>query len=281
MPKIADIKAEAPIKAIISASSGMGKTGLLWSLAAAGFNLKIYDCDRGSQLLASILKTHCPSALDRVEVNVFTDKLKGTSTGYAKPDAADKYAWPRFLDALNKWPDNPETGPQTWGPDTVMVVDSLTLLGRHALLFSQKINNTLGKKPEWTDYGNAQAQLQSMFGMLYSDHVRCHVLYLTHVTTVHDEDGNFVGAYPSSVGKALNEVIPRYVNNIFTMKMAGMGAGAKRILSTVPVSNQVATKSEVLTVDKEYVAAIGNEPKPALAQLFADLGWEGPLGVPK
>ena len=275
MPSLDDIKTKSPVKAIIAASSGLGKTGLLWSLAKAGFNLKIYDCDRGSQILASLLKDD-PIARKRVEVSVFTDKLRGTSTGYAKADDKEKLAWIRFLEALNKWPDDPATGPQTWGPDTVMVVDSLTILGRHALLYSQKMNGTQGKKPEWTDYGNAQAQLQSMFGMLYSDYVNCHVLYLTHVSTVHDSDGNFIGAFPSSIGKALNEVLPRYVNNILTMKLVGMGANAKRYLSTVSTSNQIITRTEDLTVAKEYLAADGTTPKPALAEFFRDLGWETP-----
>lgn len=275
MPSLDDIKTKSPVKAIIAASSGLGKTGLLWSLAKAGFNLKIYDCDRGSQILASLLKDD-PAARKRVEVSVFTDKLRGTSTGYAKADDKEKLAWIRFLEALNKWPDDPATGPQTWGPDTVMVVDSLTILGRHALLYSQKMNGTQGKKPEWTDYGNAQAQLQSMFGMLYSDYVNCHVLYLTHVSTVHDSDGNFIGAFPSSIGKALNEVLPRYVNNILTMKLVGMGANAKRYLSTVSTSNQIITRTEDLTVAKEYLAADGTTPKPALAEFFRDLGWETP-----
>lgn len=269
------MNAAAPIKAIIAAQSGLGKTGLLWSLAAAGFKLKIYDCDRGSQLLASLLKDN-PKAMANVEVNIFTDKLRGGKTGFAQIDSKEATAWSRFLGALNQWPDNPETGPQTWGSDTVMVVDSLTLLGQHALAHAQKLGGTAGKKPEWTNYGDAQAQLQSMFGMLYSDYVQCHVLYLTHVKKETDADGNFLGAYPSSVGKALNEVIPRYVNNILTMKMSGMGASAKRYLCTQPTSNQIVTKTEELNCRKEYLAAEGTTPKPALAEFFADLGWEGP-----
>lgn len=275
MPSLADIKSISPIKAIIAAESGTGKTGLLWSLATAGFKLKIYDCDRGSQILASLLKSD-PKALARVEVNLFTDKLKGGTTGFAKSDDKEKSAWARFLDALNKWPDDPNSGPQTWGTDTVMVVDSLTLLGQHALRHAMKLNSRAGKKPEWTDYGDAQAQLQSMFAMLYSDYVNCHILYLTHVSKETDKDGNFMGAFPSSIGKALNGVIPRYVNNTLTMKIVGMGAGSKRYLCTQPTSNQIITKTEVLDVAKEYLASEGSTPKPALHQFFTDCGWEKP-----
>lgn len=275
MPSLSDLKSKSPIKAIIAAQSGLGKTGLLWSLAKAGFNLKIYDCDRGSQILASLLKDD-KAALSRVEVNVFTDKLRGTNTGFAKPDDKEKLAWVRLSDALNKWPDNPEESPQTWGVDTVAVFDSITLMGRMALYHAIKLSGNSGKKPTWTDYGDAQAALQALFALLYSDYVGCHVLYLTHVAKAHDKDGNFIGAYPSSIGQALNEVIPRYVNNILTMKMVGMGANAKRYLCTQPTANQIVTKTEELSVAKEYLAAEGTTPKPALAEFFADCGWESP-----
>jgi len=266
-----------PIKAIIAASSGLGKTGSIWSLAAAGFKIKIYDCDRGAPIIRSALKAAGrEDAIANVEINTFTEKMISTSTGFSKPDGKEKKAWVRFLDALNKWPDNPEEGPQTWGTDTVMVVDSLTLLGRHALAHAQVINNTAGKKAAWTDYGDAQAQLQSMMGMLYSDYVGCHVLYLTHVSVERDNDGNFLGAFPSSVGKALNEVMPRYVNNTLSIRRVGIGASSKLMLSTVPTENRINTKTEELAVKKEYELAAGAIPKPGLAEFFADLGWPGP-----
>lgn len=264
-----------PIKAILAASSGYGKTGSLWSLAAAGFKLRIYDGDRGVQILGSILKKHCPEALANVQVNTFTNKLKGNIKGFAQPSGSPD-AWPRFANALNKWPDNPEEGANTWGPDTIIVIDSLTMFGRHALLWAQHAVNSAGKKPEWTDYGNAQAQVESIFSMLYADEVRCHVLFLTHVKDVRDKEGNFLGAFPSSVGSALNDVIPRYVNNILSIKLEGMGGTTRRRLSTVPTSNQIATKTEELNVQREYTLTQGTEPKPGLAEFFADCGWPSP-----
>lgn len=275
MPSLSDH--HEPIKAIIAASSGLGKTGSLWSLAAAGFKIKLYDCDRGAPIIGSALRAAGRAdAISNVEVNTFTEKMKSTSSGFSQPDGKEKRAWVRFLDALNKWPDDPDSSPQTWGPDTVMVVDSLTLLGRHALAHAQVMNNTAGKKAAWTDYGDAQAQLQSMMGLLYSDYVNCHVLYLTHVSVERDSDGNFLGAFPSSVGKALNEAIPRYVNNTLSIRRVGIGASAKLMLSTVPTENRINTKTEELAVKKEYELAVGTTPKPGLAEFFADLGWPGP-----
>lgn len=267
-----------PIKAIIAADSGFGKSGAIWSLAAAGFKIRWYDFDRGTRICRSALKMAGVDAskID-IEVETFTDKLKGASaTGFSKPDDKEKLAWSRYLDALNKWPKDPTQGPLTWGTDVVMVVDSLTFAGKAAMQWAQRANNRSGKKPEWTDYGDAQAQIDANMQMLYSDYVNCHIVYLTHVKVETDDEGNFTGAFPSTVGKALNNVIPRYVNNILTIKMQGLGATTKRILSTIPTSNRIATKTEELAVAKEYVLAEGTTPKPGLAEFFADLGWAGP-----
>lgn len=263
-----------PVKAIIAAESGTGKTGALWSLAAAGFKLRIYDADRGTNILASALKDN-PAALDRVEVQTFADELiKDSISGYVKPKGGKGKAWPGLMDALNKWPDDPEgKGAGDWGPDTVVVIDSLTLFSKAALRFAMGIEG-FGKgtpwKPALHHYGTAMPQIEGLFALLYD--VDCHVLWLTHVKNESDDEGNFTGAYPSSIGQALNAVIPRYVNNILTIKVQGQ----KRILSTKPTTNRIITKTAELTVKDEYLLAEGRTSHKGLAEFFADCGWSAP-----
>lgn len=267
----------APIKAIIAADSGSGKTGALWSLADAGFKLRIFDSDKGVPILNSILRDN-PAAMARVEVNSFTNELElDKLTGYMKPKGGSAKAWPNLMDALNKWPDDPDKkGISAWGPDTVAVIDSLTLFARHAILYAQQIEGKNRWKRELQHYGTAMAQIEGLFGLLYGDNVPCHVLYMTHIKTERDDEERFLGAYPSSIGRALNDVIPRYVNDILTIKITGEGPNAKRFLSTKPTSNRMATKTRELTVKDEYLLAEGRTPKPGLAQYFADCGWPGP-----
>lgn len=276
MPSLISMSSAAPIKAIIAADSGAGKTGALWSLAAAGFKLKIFDADKGTPILASILKDK-PEALANIEVNSFTNFMeRDPITGYMKPKGAPK-AWPNLMDALNKWPDDPEKkGITSWGWDTVAVFDSLTMFGRHALIYAQHLEGKSRWKPELQHYGTAMAQIEALFATLYGDDVKCHVLFLTHVKVERDEEERFLGAYPSSLGKALNGVIPRYVNDILTVKISGSGPTAKRFLSTKPTANQMATKTRELSVRDEYLLAEGRTPKPGLAEYFADCGWDGP-----
>lgn len=273
--------ASHPIKAIIAAESGTGKTGALWSLADRGFKLRIYDADRGTPILASILKDN-PKAMDRVEVNSFTDELtRDAVSGYSKPKGKAS-AWPRLTDALNKWPDDPEgKGAGDWGPDTVVVIDSLTLFSKAALRYAMQMEG-FGKgtawKPALHHYGTAMPQIEGLFALLYSDAVQCHVIWLTHVRIEEDEEGGFIGAFPSTIGKALNPVIPRYVNDILSIKVAGNGPTAKRFLVTKPTTNRIVTKTSELGVRDEYLLADGRTPKPGLAEFFADNGWEGPNG---
>ena len=272
MPALTEII--SPIKGLLLAPSGAGKTGALWSLAAAGFKLRIYDADRGTGVLASALKDN-PEALARIEVNTFTNALKGSASGFILPDGAPK-AWPNFLLALNKWPDTPEEGPQVWGLDTVMVIDSLSILARHALLYAQHLEGKTGKQPEIQHYGTAMAQLQAVMETLYSDYVKCHVLVLTHITYVSDDLGVSSGM-PMALGEKLPPILPRYFNTMLTIK-----SGAKsRKLVTKP-TNMVQTKVEQFaSVKDEYILVEGSVPRPGLAEFFVDCGWPGPKGTPK
>lgn len=281
MPSLADLSTAAPVKAIIAAESGMGKSGALWSLADAGFKLRIFDADKGTPIIASALREAGRADIlkdpDAIQVNSFTNQLEiDKITGFMKPKGSPK-AWPNMMDALNKWPDDPEKkGITSWGWDTVAVFDSLTLMGRHALIYAQHLEGKNRWKPELQHYGTAMAQLEALFSTLYSDEVKCHVLFLTHVKTERDGDDNFLGAFPMSLGKALNGVIPRYVNDILTIKINGSGPSAKRFLSTKPTENRMATKTRELSVKDEYLLATGRKPERGLAEYFADCGWEGP-----
>lgn len=264
MPKLATIA--SPLKGLVLGDSGVGKTGSLWSLADAGFKLKIYDADRGSGILAQVLKSN-PEAMARVEVNFYTNKLKagiGPAKGYSVPDGTPS-AWPDVLSDLNKWPDG--GGIYEWGPDTVVVVDSLSLLGRHALLHAQYVEKKTGKQPEIQHYGTAQAQMEAMLATLYDDDVKCHVLILTHVSYAQSDIGVMMG-FPTALGEKLGPLVPRYFNTMVVVK----SAGGKRVLSTKPAA-MVQTKVEAFnSVKDEYLLAEGKVSHRGMAEFFADCG---------
>lgn len=266
MPKL--VSHHAPLKAIVLGDSGTGKTGMLWSLAVAGFKLKVYDADANVGVLASALRAY-PDALARVEANTFRDMLpvnaQGFSTGVPK-------AWTDFLRALNKWPDaDGDIGVQDWGPDTVVVIDTLTSLGKAALLKAQHLEAKMGKLPEIQHYHTAGIQINALLGNLVSDFVKCHVIVLTHVKYKENDLGMMFGL-PKAIGEKLSEDVPVYFNTMLALKRQGK----KTVISTRPTA-MVQTKVEAFDqVKPEYPIIDDGKGLPGLAEFFADCGWPGP-----
>lgn len=253
-----------PIKGLVLADSGLGKTGMLWSLATAGFQLKLYDADANHGVLASALKDH-PEAMANVQVNEFRDKLKLNDKGFA--DGVPK-AWTGFLKALDKWPDG--GGMNEWGPDVVAVFDTMTSLGKAALSQAQYIENKMGRLPEIQHYHTAMVQIEALLGNIISDHVKCHVLILTHINYTSNELGAMFGL-PMAIGDKLSPKIPIYFNTMVALKRTGK----KTILTTQPTA-MVQTKVENFNqVQKEYELIADGVGKPGLAEFFADCGWPG------
>lgn len=259
-----------PIKALYMGDSGTSKTGSLWSLANAGFKIKLYDADNGFGVLNAACQHH-PKAAANIEVNSFTNQLKFNEKGFPIPIGTPK-AWTGFLQALNKWPDDPANSPSTWGPDTVVVIDSLTKLGRHALLNAMHIEAKTGRQPEIQHYGTAMAQLEGMISMLYSDHVKCHVIIITHIAYEKNELGSMFGL-PMSLGEKLAPVIPTYFNTM----IVALNKGKTKVLSTKPAS-MVQTKVEHFNTVKDSYVLVDETGKgqPGLAEFFSDCGWPAP-----
>ena len=268
MPALTSIR--TPIKALILGDSGLGKTGALWSLAAAGYNLKIYDADANANVLSSALRGNT-KALSRIEVCQFKDSLRINAEGFAT--GAPK-AWPNFLKGLlTQWPDSPADAKEnvyTWGPDTVVVLDTLTSLGRAALQNAMRIENKMGKVPEIQHYHTAGFQIKDTLSALMSDDVKCHVLVLTHVKYMDNDLGKMFGL-PKAIGEKLSEDVPIFFNTMLALKRSNK----KVVLSTKP-TDMVQTKVEAFdNVKAEYDLIIDGVGKPGLAEFFHDCGWEG------
>lgn len=262
MPALSSIR--SPIKALVLADSSTGKTGALWSLAAAGFKIKLYDADANAGVLVSALRGN-PEALARIEVNTFRDALKVNGQGFS---IGVPKGWANFLAALDKWPDGGSIW--EWGPDTVVVVDTLTSLGRACLLKAQHIESKMGRLPEIQHYHTAGIQINAMLGNLISPDVKCHVLVLTHVKYIQNELGAMFGL-PKAIGEKLSEDVPVYFNTLLALERIGK----KTSLSTRPTA-MVHTKVEAFDqVKPKYTLIDDGVGKPGLAEFFADCGWEG------
>ena len=262
-----------PIKMLLVGDSKAGKTGALASLVLAGYHVRVIDMDNGADVIlgvkdvkkeridyiegdhswrmtlrngASLDVQTCTDGTLRVKKNVI---VAGKSVeGYTlMPDGT---AWDKALAQFHYWPD---FGPvETWGSDTVLVIDSLSFLTQAALNWVLKLNGRLGTKAFDTDIGDTQMLIRGVLGTLFNTELKCNVIVITHLDyrggslfkesadrpnrpapkPDHNDLVAFEKAYPMTIGKAMNNTVGRYFNTLFLVKTIGSGDSTKRVICT-------------------------------------------------
>lgn len=267
MGKLAEHESAQTTKLLFIGDSGSGKSGALASLAAAGYNLRIIDLDNGLDVLANLLRDpkgpYGAEALGRVEYETITDKMKPGPGGKLIPSKAT--VWQRATQLMTNWKTpSAEFGPlEQWGPQDVLVIDSLTMLSTAALNLVLMMNNRLGGRVEQSDWYAGQQLIEGLCQMLYDEAVKCNVIITSHIAFIGPE--NLERGYPSTLGKSLPPKIGRYFNTILMAKTTGQGSALKRKILT-QTSGQVELKNTApLKVKAEYPLESG------LAEYFKDV----------
>lgn len=231
MAKLSTHKADKAFKGMLIGDSGAGKTGALASLVEAGYKPVILDFDKGLDILTQVLPE---DKLDLVEYVSFSDEYK-TVGGMVVPKGKAS-AWSDALKYI-------ETGKTADGEqgipvhkltkEHVLVLDSLTMASKAAMLSVLQVNGRLLEAPQIQDWGEAQRIVDGLMQWLTSDQIKCHVIVITHITFVELQAGISRG-YPSSLGKALSAVLPRYFNTILLVQSKGAGKSARREITALP-----------------------------------------------
>ena len=169
------------------------------------------------------------------------------------------------MNALTKWEDG--TSPAEWDSSHILVIDSLSMLGRHAMNHVLFANQRLGENPTQPEWGTAQRLLENMISLLYSDEIRCNVLVMTHVQVVSLDDGT-TRWLPNALGQALAPILPRYFNNMLFVQ----AKKDKRTLHTQPLGLVDVKVSRPSAVKDIYTLTEGGTSHPGLAQFFSDMG---------
>jgi hypothetical protein len=243
-----------PVKTLLIGDSGSGKTGSLASLAAAGYKLRIIDLDNGIEIIKSYLShpkspyvKSNPKCIENVSYVTLTDPMKNIGgTLFARKSIA----WQGAVEKMIEWKDDDEDfGPITsWGPDTVLVIDSLTALSTAAMNFHLFINAALGKtrtqNEERRDMYQAQKLVRSMLNTIYDDEIKCNVILTAHIRFL-AESGQSLGemesdekktilinGYPMSIGKALSPHIPTFFNHTLIARSIGYGSAVQHKICT-------------------------------------------------
>lgn len=253
MPGLRDHQSSETTKVLLVGDSGSGKTGSLASLAAAGYNLRILDLDNGLDVLKSYLtdpnssyvKAN-PRVADRVNFVTLTDPMKNVN---GKLIVQAPKVWSRTMDLLTHWKDGDiDLGPVvSWGPQDVIVLDSLSFLSAAALNHHLSLNGALLKARTQNegrrDIGQAQNLLRDFLSLIFDKSIKCNVVVTAHITFVSEEGGTPTSGedrapsgpaqgYPAAIGRALSPHIPRYFNNVLIYRSTGAASGVRKEIFT-------------------------------------------------
>lgn len=212
--KLSDHPSTSLVKLLLLGDSKSGKTGSLVSLVAAGYSLRILDFDNLLDILRYKVLEQCPALIDNVEFRSLRDP---TTTGIDGVVIKGKpQAWINAIKMLDKWKyEDVDLGvPGTWGPDCILVIDSLSRLCDAAYDFHAAIIPT-GKSGDFDGraiYGNAQDDVEKLLGMLTSPSFGTNVIVICHGIYMDLPDKTKM-IFPQGVGQKLSPKIPQYFPN--------------------------------------------------------------------
>jgi len=226
MPSLSQHQSASITKLLLMGDSGTAKTGSLVSLVKAGYKLRILDFDNGLDALVHQIRAQCPEKLDNVSFITLRDKLKSGPLGTIV-DGQPK-ALKTAMDLLDKWklPDEDLGIPATWGEDTVVVIDSLTMMSECAFRWATALNP--GAKDNRQIYGAAQSLVEGIIALLTAESFATNVIVIAHTKYLERPDGTTKG-FPTAVGNALSPKIPAYFNSV---AWTTTGPGNRRQIQT-------------------------------------------------
>lgn len=267
MPTLDQHSSSDVIKMILIGDSGTGKTGSLVSLVKAGYKLRIMDFDGLLRVLVEQVKKQCPDKLKNIHYLPFEDELKASDAGPI-PKGIPK-AFNNMNKALEKWKDGDlDLGdPGEWGPDCILVIDTLTRLSDCALRWGDTMTpkgKETGKSDGRAGYYTAQGAIIELLTILKADSFRTNVILIAHAAYQDRGDGVIRG-FPRAVGKAINTEISTFFEHVLVAERTGTGANSVRSIKAV-TNGMVETKSPILDLHPELAQPM--DLNVALAKYF-------------
>ncbi len=211
MPTINNHQSNLFTKLLLLGDAKSGKTTALESLVAAGYKLRILDMDNLLDGLKDKVMRDCPEKASNVEFRTLRDKYTTTALGMAI-DGVPK-AFTDAMKMLDRWKyDDVDLGkPAEWGPDTILVVDSLSRLCDAAYdhLAAITPKGRSGEQHGMAIYGGAQDGVEMILANLTSKEFKTNVIVVCHGVYMDLPDGT-KKIFPQGVGQKLSPKIPQY-----------------------------------------------------------------------
>lgn len=231
MPSLLEHQSQDVTKALILGESGSGKTTSLISLVEAGYSLRILDFDNGLNFLTKLIQARCPEKLDSVYYATFTDKFM---TGQGRAMLGVPTAFTGAFRLIDNWKTETEDlgSVTSWGPQDVLVVDSLTFMCNAAMRAAMVISGHLNMNPTQPDWLTAMRLVEDVLALLYSTAVKCNVVVTSHIKYLTLDGEALIKGLPLSLGQALPPKVGRYFNEVFLIERRGQGVNEQRLILT-------------------------------------------------
>lgn len=262
MPKLSAHQSNEFTKLLLTGDSGSGKSGALASLVKAGYKLRILDMDNGLDPLKTFVMKDCPKLVENVEFRTLRDDYKTTAAG---PKVSKPKAFVDAMKMLDSWTYNDGEfldyslgKPAEWGPDCILVLDSLSFFSDAAFDWAESMNPSAKDPRQW--FYSAQQAVESALALLTSGSFRTNVIVSAHVRYTTGDDGRNKG-YPNAIGSALGPTIPRYFNHWAQCE----NKAGKRLIRTAATNMFDLKNTKPFEMKNEYDLSSG------LADFFAVL----------
>lgn len=255
MPLLSQHQSNDYTKLLIMGDSKAGKTGALASLVAADYKLRVLDYDNGLDVLKQFVLKTCPNKIDNIEFRTLRDKRKASALGSIINGVPKAFVEGIKMTDRWKYEETDLGDPGEWGPDYILVIDSLSLLAKAAFDWADPLvpAGRSGEKDNRAVYGMAQEAIEKYLSTITSENFHTNVIVIAHVRYIERDDGSTKG-YPTTVGKALSPEIPKYFNNVALFETS---AGGKRTLKTISTAMIDLANAKPFEMAKEYPIETG------------------------